>query len=144
MEELAFLGLAIRFQKLYRTTYISFLFFFLFFSFHIFQANHTPKMVATPVGAPIPTLNPIAILSYVCKPPEDGAPVSLGVTTAVDERSIEICELVVGLASVVLVARSWAVVLIVSFVAVAIIDPLSEFVLAAAAPSPATVIGTER
>ena len=57
-------------------------------------------MVATPTGTPIP----IAILSEVSKPPEDTAPVSLGVTVAVDEESIEVCELAVGPAFVVLVA----------------------------------------
>ena len=57
-------------------------------------------MVATPTGTPIQ----IAILSEVSKPPEDTAPVLLAVTVAVDERSIEVCELAVGLASVVLVA----------------------------------------
>lgn len=57
-------------------------------------------MVAKPIGTP----NPIAILSAVLKPPEEAVLVLLGVTAAVDERSIEVCELVVGLASVVLVA----------------------------------------
>lgn len=61
-------------------------------------------MAATTPGKASPKLNPIASLSDVSKPLEDVVPVSLGVTAAVDERSIEVCELVVGLASVVLVA----------------------------------------
>lgn len=50
-------------------------------------------MVATPTGTPIP----IAISSDVFKPPEDTLPLSLEGTVALDEVSIEACELVMGL-----------------------------------------------
>ena len=55
-------------------------------------------------GKPIPTPTPISILSDLFKPPEDAVLVLLGVFAAVDEISIEVCKLVVGLASVVLIA----------------------------------------
>ncbi len=54
-----------------------------------------------PTGTPIP----IAILSDVSKPPEDTIPVLLGVIVPVDERSFELCEVVVGSTSVVLVGE---------------------------------------
>lgn len=71
--------------------------FFLSFYFALY-CNNTPRMVATPTGKPIP----IAILSDVLKPPEDAVPVSLAVAVTVDKRLVDVCELVVGLAPVIL------------------------------------------